>query len=111
MKRVVVTGIGLVTPLGCGNLNVWDKVTQSACGISSFETPKSSIAIAGSVKDFDVVALFGKQSHKYKSLSTHYALHASDIALDHARFRGGEGLDLNRAGVSMASGNFLRCIS
>jgi 3-oxoacyl-[acyl-carrier-protein] synthase II len=106
MRRVVVTGIGLVTPLGCGNIEVWNKLISCHSGVTrlDLDIPGVSVSVAAKVQDFTVDAVFGKQSHKYKSTSTHYALHASDIALGSARFEDGKNIDLCRAGVAIASG-------
>lgn len=105
-RRVVVTGVGLVTPLGCGNVEVWNKLISSHSGVTNLnmDIPGVSVTVGAKVQDFSVDAVFGKQSHKYKSLSTHYALHASDIALQSAHFNEGTGIDLCRAGVAIASG-------
>jgi 3-oxoacyl-[acyl-carrier-protein] synthase II len=108
-KRVVVTGIGLVSPLGCGNIEIWNKIISSRCGISSLDLGLP-VTIAAQVpsNEFDEINLFGKQSIKQRSKSTHYALHASDIALKDAEFYPSSSshslLDLNRCGVTMASG-------
>lgn len=64
--------------------------------------PGVNVSVAARVQGFSVDEIFGKQSHKYKSLSTHYALHASDIALQSAVY--GDGMDPTRAGVAIASG-------
>jgi 3-oxoacyl-[acyl-carrier-protein] synthase II len=108
-KRVVVTGLGLVSPLGCGNIEIWNKIIDSRCGIRSLDLGLP-ITIAAQVPadEFDEVNLFGKQSLKQRSKSTHYALHASDLALKDAEFYSNKSasssLDLNRCGITMASG-------
>ena len=63
-----MTGIGLVTPLGCGKLNVWDRLLQGHTGIETIEPFHKDIPItvAAKVKDFDVQELFGKQSSRYR---------------------------------------------
>ena len=67
-RRVVVTGIGLVTPLGCGNLNVWERLVQGCSGVEEIEPmhPDIPIRVAAKVKDFDLTNLFGKQSSRYR---------------------------------------------
>ena len=106
MRRVVVTGTGLVSPLGCGNIQVWNDLIACKSGVTKLNPtiPGVSVSVVAKVQGFCEDDIFGKQSSKYKSLSTHYALHASDIALQSANFNGGENIDLNRAGVAIASG-------
>lgn len=64
----MVTGIGLVTPLGCGKLNVWKSLLQGQTGVESMDPfhPDIPISVAAKAKDIDIVDLFGKQSSRYR---------------------------------------------
>ena len=57
-RRVVVTGLGLVTPLDIGVPKTWEKLCQGQSGIgpiSRFDASRYSVRIAGEVKNFDPV--------------------------------------------------------
>lgn len=81
-----MTGIGLVTPLGCGNLNVWGELIEGRTGVENIQQfhPDIPITVAAKVKDFDVQELFGKQSCRYRYANPqHYAvLHYINITND-----------------------------
>ncbi|MFZ2948764.1 MAG: beta-ketoacyl synthase N-terminal-like domain-containing protein, partial [Desulfuromonadaceae bacterium] len=56
MRRVVITGVGAVSPLGCGNAKNWDALTSGKSGIgliTRFDTSDLSVKIAGEVPDFN----------------------------------------------------------
>lgn len=62
MRRVVITGIGLITPLGRGKDKNWLRAVKGESGISlidSFDTSDLPVKIAGIVRDFDPVEVFG----------------------------------------------------
>lgn len=67
-----MTGIGLVTPLGCGELNVWDRILKGHTGVKTVEPFHKDIpiSVAAKVEDFDMEALFGKQSCRYRWIGT-----------------------------------------
>ena len=56
MRRVVVTGIGLITPLGTGKEKTWKNLLDGKCGIdkiTAFDTSEHTVHIAGEVNDFN----------------------------------------------------------
>ena len=110
LHRVVVTGIGLVTPLGCGNRHVWDRLMQGDCGLSTIPSslalpPSLPVHVAGFIERCNEPGKFHFVDKEAKHMAdfTQFALYAADIALSQARFEGGVGVDLDRAGVSLSS--------
>lgn len=56
MKKIVVTGMGAVTPVGIGVENYWNNITAGASGIDTiktFDPSELAVQIAGEVKDFN----------------------------------------------------------
>ncbi len=105
-RRVVVTGIGLVTPLGTGIEKTWKALCAGESGITRitrFDPIDHPSQIAGEVKDFDPTAFIEKKEIKKMDLFIHYAVGAGLMAMDDA------GLKItrensNRVGVYIGSG-------
>jgi 3-oxoacyl-[acyl-carrier-protein] synthase II len=106
MKRVVVTGIGAITPLGLNVEASWEKIKAGECGlnlISSFDTENFEVKVAGEVKDFDVTAYMKKKEAKKLDRFIHFAMAAgkeamTDSDLDLAS------IDAEEFGVILGSG-------
>ncbi|BES65800.1 beta-ketoacyl-ACP synthase II [Gottschalkiaceae bacterium SANA] len=84
MKRVVVTGIGAITPLGTNVESSWEKVKAGECGlnpISSFDTENFEVKVAGEVKDFDVTTYMKKKEAKKLDRFIHFAMAAGKEAM------------------------------
>ena len=84
-RRVVVTGLGLVTPLGVGKDNVWTKILAGTSGIAPitrFDVSRHETKIAGEVKDFKPEEWVPHKEVKKMDLFIHYSLAATKIALD-----------------------------
>ena len=89
MRRVVVTGIGLVTPLACGTELTWDRLIKGESGIGpikSFDASRLSSRIAGEVPrdtnadwDFNVEALISNKDKRRMDTFIQYGLVAADI--------------------------------
>ena len=85
MRRVVVTGIGIVSPLGCGNAKNWEALTSGKSGIrliTRFDASDLSVRIAGEVPDFNAEDYIDKKEIKKMDLFIQYALAASHYAME-----------------------------
>jgi 3-oxoacyl-[acyl-carrier-protein] synthase II len=83
-RRVVVTGLGLVTPLDIGVPKSWEKLCQGQSGIgpiSRFDASQYSVRIAGEVKNFDPTKFIEKKEVKKMDTFIHFALAASQEAV------------------------------
>jgi 3-oxoacyl-[acyl-carrier-protein] synthase II len=83
-RRVVVTGIGLVTPLGTGTDVTWQGVVAGRSGvrrITRFDASCLPSQIAGEVPDFEPARFVDKKELKRTDLFVHYALAAADMAV------------------------------
>lgn len=105
-RRVVVTGVGLVTPCGVGTDKVWNNILNGLSGISNitrFDTSQFETKIAGEVKDFKPEDYIPHKEIKKMDLFIHFALGATKIAMEDAK------LDLStedreRVGVVVGTG-------
>ncbi len=85
MRRVVITGVGAVSPLGCGNAKNWDALTSGKSGIgliTRFDASDMSVKIAGEVPDFNAEEYIDKKEIKKMDLFIQYALAASHFAME-----------------------------
>jgi 3-oxoacyl-[acyl-carrier-protein] synthase II len=83
-RRVVVTGVGLVTPLGIGTEPSWEAICASRSGIgriTQFDASAFASQIAGEVKGFDPSAYIEKKEIKKMGRFIQFAIAASDFAL------------------------------
>ncbi|MBP1688545.1 MAG: 3-oxoacyl-ACP synthase [Deltaproteobacteria bacterium] len=88
-RRVVVTGLGLVTPLGNDLATNWQNVQSGRSGIAPiahFDASQLPVRIAGEVRDFDPLRYVDKRDVKKMDLFTHFAVAAAQMAVDDARF-------------------------
>src|ERR1700730_4288099 len=87
MKRVVITGIGAITPLGNSVNEFWENIVAGKSGaapITKFDTSKFKTRFGCEVKDFDVTKYIEKKEIKKYDLFTQYAIAASDQAIKDA---------------------------
>lgn len=85
--RVVVTGIGIVSPIGHGVDNFWEAIKAGKCGISmieSFDTTSFKVKVAGEIKDYDPTETINKKDAKRMDRFTHFAITASKFAINDA---------------------------
>jgi len=90
-RRVVVTGIGLVTPVGIGTEETWKNILAGASGvgpISRFDTSDYPVKIAAEVKGFEVERYVDRKTAKNLDLFVQYAVAGARMAVEDA------GLDL-----------------
>ncbi len=105
-RRVVVTGVGLVSPLGIGTQLNWDALCAGTSGvghITKFDTTGFSARIAGEVKDFDPLQFVEKKEVKKMDIFIQYAIAAAQFAVDDARLVVTPDI-ADRVGVFIASG-------
>jgi 3-oxoacyl-[acyl-carrier-protein] synthase II len=105
-RRVVVTGIGLVSSLGIGTEANWQAIRagQSGVGtITKFDASQFATRIAGEVKNFDPLAYIEKKDVKKMDIFIQYAIAASQFAMDDSKLEITPELE-RRVGVFIASG-------
>ncbi|MDF0668653.1 MAG: beta-ketoacyl-ACP synthase II [Nitrospira sp.] len=86
-RRVVVTGLGVVTPLGTGVGKTWKAICAGESGIgriTRFDPTGYDAQIAGEVKDFDPAQFIEKKEIKKMDTFIHYAVGAAQLAVDDA---------------------------
>ena len=87
-RRVVVTGIGLVSSLGIGTEANWQALCAGQSGIATitkFDASQFATRIAGEVKGFDPLRFIEKKDVKKMDVFIQYAIAASQFAVDDAR--------------------------
>jgi len=106
-RRVVVTGVGLVTPLGVGSEDTWQALLQGRSGIgpiTRFDAGQFASRVAGEVKNFDPTAFIERREARKMDTFIHYALAAAEIAAKDAGFSGWDRSEGERVGVVIGSG-------
>ena len=105
MKRIVISGVGLLTPVGSGKEAFWDGITSGKSGIESvrsFDTSEFPVHLGGEVKDFDPSRHVRNQDPDKVGRASQMAIAAAHMAIEDA------GIDLQRysprrVGVSMGT--------
>ncbi|MCE7979166.1 MAG: beta-ketoacyl-[acyl-carrier-protein] synthase II [Nitrospira sp. NTP1] len=106
VRRVVVTGLGLVTPLGTGVDKTWKALCAGESGvgrITRFDPTGYDAQIAAEVKDFDPAQFIEKKEIKKMDTFIHYAVGASQLAVDDAGLKVSPE-EATRVGVYIGSG-------
>ena len=104
--RIVVTGIGLVTPVGLNSESTWNSLVEGRSGIdyiSLFDAEGYESRIAGEVDNFDASAALGRKEAKRLDRFSQFACVAALEALEHANLNM-EKEDADRVGVLIGSG-------
>ncbi|MGL5578421.1 MAG: beta-ketoacyl synthase N-terminal-like domain-containing protein, partial [Fusobacteriaceae bacterium] len=91
MRRVVVTGLGMVTALGTNAQKTWERIKAGETGVSyieAFDTTEMPVKIAAEIKDFDPTN-YGIEKKEIKKLArnTQFAIAATKMALEDANFK------------------------
>ncbi len=105
-RRVVVTGVGLVTALGTGTEESWKALCEGRSGvtrITRFDATQFSTQIAAEIKDFDPIRWFEKKDIKKMDSFIHYAVAAAEGAMKQAALTINSDL-AERTGVFIGSG-------
>lgn len=105
MRRVVVTGLGAVSPVGNDVCTMWESLKAGKCGIdyiSKFDTTDLKVKIAAEVKDFDPTKYIEKRDVRKTDMYTQYAIAASQQAMDDSGIMGT--VDEKRFGVYIGAG-------
>lgn len=100
-RRVVVTGLGVVSSVGFGKDAFWDSISKGRSGISNitaFDTTQFTTRFAGEIKNFDPSAFILPKKLKRMDRTTQFAVVASKMAVEDAK------LDLNEPGVRDRTG-------
>ncbi|MDQ4035952.1 MAG: beta-ketoacyl-ACP synthase II [Chloroflexota bacterium] len=111
-RRAVVTGLGIVSPVGIGSDATWDALVSGRSGIADitlFDTAPFEIHVAGEVKGFDASAYMDAKDVRRHDRNTHFAVAASGEALRDAGLLGDNGrvngdVDADRFGMVFGTG-------
>ena len=105
-KRVVITGLGAITPIGKNVEEFWEGIKTNKCGIApitEFNTEKFKVKLAGEVKNYNPEEYFDKRSCKRLDKFSQFAIIASKEAMKDSGITP-ENTDMNRVGVVISSG-------
>lgn len=108
-RRVVVTGLGMISPVGNSVSDAWTNVLAGESGvtrISRFDASAFTSQIAGEVKDFDITNYLSAKDARRMDVFIHYGMAAGIQAVNDAGIGdiAGSGLDAERIGVNIGSG-------
>jgi len=104
-RRVVISGIGVLSPIGIGRHNYWEGLFQGKTGfrnITLFDTAPFQVHHAGEITDFDPLSLLGKKGLRDLDRSTKLICSAAKLALDDANLQVTEA-NTHSTGVSIGT--------
>lgn len=102
MERIVITGMGAVTPVGIGVGNYWNSIIEGKCGIEkirSFDTKELAVQIAGEIKDFNPADYLPKDVVRKTDAFMQYAYIAAEEALSQSKLE----IEPERTGIVMGT--------
>lgn len=106
MRRVVVTGLGAITPIGNNVTDMWSSVEQGECGIAPithYDTTDRKVTLAGEVKNFNPEDYIDKRDVRKMDKYTQFAVAAAKEAMEDAGLNM-ETEDASRCGIIVSSG-------
>ena len=111
MKRVVITGIGMVTPCGNGKDAAWANVKAGACGITRitrFDPSRCTCQVAGEVKNFDAyldeTGYVDRKAARHMDLFSKYAVAAAVEAWKDSGYTDEAKPDMDRVATILGNG-------
>jgi 3-oxoacyl-[acyl-carrier-protein] synthase II len=105
-RRVVMTGLGLITPLGTGMQKTWEAICKGTSGIdriTTFDTAEFPVQMAGEVKDFNPEDFIERKEIKKMDIFIQYALGAGTMAVENAGLKITDA-NADRVGVIVGAG-------
>lgn len=106
MRRVVITGLGAITPVGNNVNEFWDGIVNGKCGIDQitlFDTENFKVKLAGEVKNFNVEDHFDRREAKRLDRFSHFAIVAARELMKDSKLDVNS-IDPTRFGVAVSSG-------
>lgn len=105
-RRVVITGLGIVCPVGLGVKKSWENILNGQSGIASLSNIKTagqSVTFGGSVKNFDITDYLNPKEAKKMDIFIHYGMAAGIQAIEDSGIEVGE-KNAHRIGVAIGAG-------
>jgi len=106
-RRVVITGMGMLSPLGNDVASSWEGILAGRSGIGMidrFDASEYNTRIGGAIKDLDLEPYLSVKEARKLDAFIHYGLIAAQQAVDHSGLAEYEELDRERAGIAIGSG-------
>jgi len=106
-RRVAVTGLGLVSPVGNTVEESWDNIKAGVSGvrlIEDFDASSFATRFSASVRNFNYEDYFSKKEARKMDTFVHFGVAAGAQAIEDAGLTNADGLDLERVGVAIGSG-------
>jgi len=106
-RKVVITGMGIISPVGNTLESAWDAISNSRSGIAAltaYDASEFKTRFAGEIKDFDVSQWLSVKEARKMDTFIHYGMAAALDAIKDSGFEDFPELDLERVGVNIGSG-------